>query len=133
MISAARGERPFIEVFGSDWPTPDGTCLRDYVHVCDIADAHVLALNFMQKNPAAAIEIFNLGAGVGISVLEAIRTFNRVNGLNIQYKLVGRRAGDVAATYADNAKAAEKLGWKPKYSLEDIMRTAWNYAKPISV
>ena len=133
MISAARGERPFIEVFGSDWPTPDGTCLRDYVHVCDIADAHVLALNFMKANPTAAIEIFNLGAGKGISVLEAINTFNRVNELNIQYKLVGRRAGDVAATYADNAKAVEKLGWKPKYGLEDIMRTAWGYARPTSV
>ncbi len=133
MISVARGERPFIDVFGSNWPTPDGTCLRDYVHVCDIASAHVLALDFMQKNPTAAIEIFNLGAGAGVSVLTAISAFNRANGLNIQYKFVDRRAGDVAATYADNTKAVEKLGWKPKYTLEDIMRTAWNYAMPTKV
>lgn len=113
-------------VWGNDYPTRDGSCIRDYIHVLDIADAHTLALKYaMQKVDTNNFEIFNLGTGKGVSVLEAIQSFEKVSNKKLNYKIGKRRDGDVAAIYANNEKAFNVLGWNPKYSLDDMMRTAW--------
>lgn len=113
-------------VWGIDYPTRDGSCIRDYIHVMDIAEAHTLALQYaMQKVDTNNFEIFNLGTGKGVSVLEAIQSFEKVSNTKLNYKIGKRRDGDVAAIYANNEKAFNVLGWNPKYSLDDMMRTAW--------
>jgi UDP-glucose 4-epimerase len=120
----AAGE-PF-RVFGGDYPTEDGSAVRDFIHVCDIADAHRLALERppLQTSPP---RVLNLGLGCGASVLSVLRTFMAVNGVVVPYEVVGRRTGDISAVYADNRRACLELGWRPKYGLEDIVRTAWAY------
>ena len=126
ITETAIGKRPMMAVFGTDYPTADGTCVRDYVHVMDIAHAHVKAIQYLQaKRNESNIETFNLGAGQGATVLQAIETFERVSGTQLNYRISGRREGDVAAVYADSSKAMHRLGWKPQYDLSDIMRTAW--------
>ncbi|MCG9912359.1 MAG: UDP-glucose 4-epimerase GalE [Flavobacteriales bacterium] len=125
---SAAGILPAFSVHGNDYPTRDGTCIRDYVHVCDIADAHVKALRFSQSevqtvNP----EIFNLGSGEGVSVLEAIKAFERVNQLVLNYAIGPRRAGDISAIYSDSSKAEKQLQWKPAYTLDDMMASAWKW------
>lgn len=125
IVNTAAGQRPKpLEVFGTDYPTRDGTCIRDFIHVCDIAAAHRLAVEYAQKTP---INVFNLGAGRDITVLEAITAFERVTGVSVPRILSPRRPGDVCAVYADNTKAREELGWTLKYGLDDIMKTAWAY------
>jgi UDP-glucose 4-epimerase len=115
-----------MQVFGSDYPTRDGSCIRDFIHICDLAHAHTLALQFlMDKKSANNCEVFNLGTGNGISVLEAIHAFEKVSGVKLNYVVGPRRPGDVIAIYANKDKAEKELGWVPEYSLEDIMRTAW--------
>lgn len=126
ITQTAIGKLPQMTVHGTDYPTRDGSCIRDYIHVCDIASAHTLALQYLLNSKNSTdCEVFNLGTGNGISVLEAIHTFEKVSGVKLNYTLGPRRSGDVVATYANNTAAVEKLGWQIKYNLEDMMRTAW--------
>ncbi|OWY24328.1 UDP-glucose 4-epimerase GalE [Sphingobacteriales bacterium UPWRP_1] len=128
ITQTAIGKRPRLTVYGNDYPTRDGSCIRDYIHVMDIANAHTKALQYLlaQKNKANC-EVFNLGSGNGTTVLEAIAAFEGVSGLALNYVIGPRRAGDVVAIYANNQKAANLLGWHPRYTLEDMMRTAWQW------
>ena len=128
ITQTAIGKRESFTVFGNDYDTPDGTCIRDYIHVVDIARAHITALerllNKKNKNP---FEIFNLGTGTGKTVLQVIQAFENVNGLKLNYNLGPRRPGDVEKVWADTKLANNELGWKADLSLEDIMRSAWKW------
>lgn len=122
------GKRDKLTVFGDDYDTRDGSCVRDYIHVSDLAHAHTLALEYLlsgkqTENPA----LFNLGIGQGLTVLEAIHAFERVSGKSLNYEIGPRRPGDVVAVYADRSKATQQLGWQPRYGVDDIMRTAWTW------
>jgi UDP-glucose 4-epimerase len=125
ITETAIGIREQITVFGDDYNTPDGTCLRDYIHVVDLANAHVKALNYVISNGNKSV--FNIGTGKGVSVLEAIRIFEEVNELQINFKIGPRRAGDVEQIYSDNTLSTNLLKWKSKLSLEDAMRSAWKW------
>lgn len=125
VTQTAVGKRHKLKVFGNDYRTPDGTAIRDYIHVMDLADAHVKALDFLNENPAVNYETFNIGTGKGTSVLELIHEFERVNGLNLPYELAPRRAGDITAIYADPNKAHRLLGWQARRSLPEALRSAW--------
>ena len=128
ITQTAIGKLQQLTVFGEDYETRDGSCIRDYIHVCDIAHAHTLALqHLLHKENESNIEVFNLGTGMGVSVLEVIEAFEKVSGQNLNYTIGPRRAGDVVAVYADNTKAEVRLGWKCRYSLEDAMLSAWNW------
>ena len=128
ITGVAIGKIKELVVYGNDYNTRDGTCIRDYIHVCDIADAHVKALEFMEKeNSGENYFLVNLGTGEGVSVLEAIKAFEKVSGLKLNYRIGPRRAGDVEAIYSDCAKAEKFLGWKTKYSIDDMMATAWKW------
>jgi UDP-glucose 4-epimerase len=130
-IGAAQGIRPALQVFGNDYPTPDGTCLRDYVHVDDLSRAHIAAFKLLEK--PGAQHFYNLGTGTPTSVLEVIRAVEKVSGLKVPHNFAPRRAGDPPALYADAAKARRELGWTPKFStIEPIVETAWRWhqAKP---
>jgi UDP-glucose 4-epimerase len=117
-----------MHVHGTDYPTRDGSCIRDYIHVSDIADAHILALHHqLNGKQGANYEVFNLGTGQGVSVLEAIKAFEEVRGVSLNYELGPRRAGDVAEIYSDSAKAEQVLGWKPKFDLREMMASAWRW------
>ncbi len=126
------GLREELSVFGDDYPTEDGTCVRDYIYVVDLAKAHVQALKRLLegKNPKN-YEVFNLGTGKGSSVLEAIQSFERVSGKKLNYKIVDRRPGDVISAYADTTKANEVLGWKSKFTLDEAMKSAWDWERKI--
>ena len=128
ITQTAIGKLPQLKVYGNDYPTRDGSCVRDYIHVCDIAHAHTLALPYLleQKNNKRC-EIFNLGTGNGVTVLEAIQAFEKVSGVKLNYAIGPRRPGDVMAVYANNALAKKELGWNPGYSLEDMMDSAWKW------
>lgn len=126
ITQTAAGLKEKLKVFGGDYNTPDGTCIRDYIHVSDIADAHILALEYLTKTNNN-IEVFNLGTGKGVTVLEVIKSFEFVNNLNLNYEVVERRKGDVEAVYANNDKAVKLLGWKPKHSLSEMMESAWKW------
>lgn len=133
VTQTAAGIREQLSVFGDDYPTRDGTAVRDYIYVCDLADAHVKALNrLLEKKNSEPLEVFNLGTGVGSTVLEVIKTFEKVNEINLNYRIVGRRAGDITEAFADNRKAAQELGWEPKTSLDESMRTAWEWQKTLN-
>lgn len=126
ITQTAIGKLEKLTVFGGDYKTPDGTCIRDYVHVCDIAAAHVQALQkLISDKNFPNHSIINLGTGVGISVLEAINAFEKVAGQKLNYKIGPRRAGDVAAIYANNTKAKKMLNWTPKYNIDEMMLSAW--------
>ena len=123
-LKAAAGEGAGLKVFGNDYPTPDGTCVRDYVHVLDLADAHLRALDWMDREPGA--HRFNLGNGNGFSVLQVIEAARKVTGRDIPYEIGPRRAGDPPVLVASSAQAREKLGWTPKFDrIEPIIETAW--------
>lgn len=126
------GLRKQLSVFGDDYPTADGTCIRDYIHVVDLARAHVVALQRLlnQKNESN-YEVFNLGTGKGSSVLEVIHSFERVSGEKLNYQIVERRPGDVIQAYADTKKANNELGWKAESSLDDSMKSAWDWEKKV--
>ncbi len=128
ITQTAIGKLPQMQVYGNDYPTRDGSCVRDYIHVSDIAHAHTLALDYLiaEKNKTNC-EIFNLGTGNGYTVLEVINTFEKVSGQKLNYTIAGRRAGDIIGIYANNEKARQVLGWTPAYNLEDMMLTAWNW------
>nr|MBP8725949.1 GDP-mannose 4,6-dehydratase [Saprospiraceae bacterium] len=117
-----------MTVFGEDYPTRDGTCIRDYVYIMDLARAHTLALERLLKTgEAPAFDAFNLGIGEGLTVLEMIHAFEKVSGQTLRYQIGARREGDMAAVYADSAKARRVLGWSPKGGVEKIMQTAWEW------
>lgn len=128
LTQAAIGKRPQLKVFGNDYPTPDGTCIRDYIHVVDVAKAHVTALHRMLENKQKKkVEVFNLGTGKGTSVMEVINTFEDLTGVKVNYELTPRRAGDVAKVYADTSLANTELGWKTELGLDEMVRSAWKW------
>ncbi len=128
ITQTAAGKREELSVFGNDYNTEDGTCIRDYIHVVDLANAHVIALQRLIENKnKTAYEIFNLGTGKGNSVLEVIQTFEKATNQKLPYKIVGRREGDVVAAYADTVKANTELQWKAKYTLEEALASAWKW------
>jgi len=132
ITQTAIGKLPTMLVHGSDYPTRDGSCLRDYIHVSDIAHAHTLALNYLiEKKNSRKTEIFNLGTGDGYTVLEVIKAFEKVSGVSLNYQMGPRRSGDVVAIYANNNKARTELGWVPQYNLEDMMDTAWKWEQKL--
>ena len=120
------GKREQLKIFGSDYPTRDGTCVRDYIHIMDLADAHTRSLEYLMKEKTKEkVQIFNLGSGSGSTVLEVVRAFEKASGKDLNYALVDRRAGDVVAIFADYTKAKNTLGWEPKRGIEEIMKSAW--------
>ena len=126
------GLRKELMVYGNDYPTPDGTCVRDYIHVVDLAKAHVVALQrLIEKKNNDKVEIFNLGTGVGSSVLEVISSFEKVSGQKFPYKIVDRREGDVTTAYASTDKANLELGWKTESSLDQAMESAWKWEQKV--
>ncbi len=126
------GLREQLSVFGGDYPTQDGTCIRDYIHVVDLAKAHVIALQRLLNNAnKETFEVFNLGTGKGSSVLEAIQSFERVSGKTLNYKIVDRRPGDIISAYAETTKANKILGWTAKSTLDDAMLSAWKWEQHI--
>jgi UDP-glucose 4-epimerase len=128
ITQTAAGIREQLTIFGNDYNTPDGTCLRDYIHVMDLAEAHVIALEWLKKQPHSAMnEAFNLGTGQGNSVKEVVDTFEKVSGQPLNYTFGPRRAGDVPAIYADVSKARRMLGWQTVRSLDDALADAWNW------
>jgi UDP-glucose 4-epimerase len=130
ITQTAIGKLPQMNVWGNDYDTKDGSCVRDYIHVSDIAHAHTLALNYLIQNKNKTnCDIFNLGTGDGYTVLEVINMFEKVSGQKLNYVLGPRRSGDVVAIYANNEKAKNDLGWHTKYTLEDMMKTAWDWEK----
>lgn len=132
ITQTAAGIRKELSVFGNDYPTPDGSCIRDYIHVMDLAEAHVVALErLMNNHNEESYEVFNLGTGKGSSVLEVVKAFENVTGKELNYKLVDRRPGDVTAVYADTRKANEKLGWTAKRGMEEALVSAWEWEKKI--
>jgi UDP-glucose 4-epimerase len=132
ITQTAIGKIPKMYVWGNDYDTRDGSCIRDYIHVCDIAHAHTLALQYLIENRNKThCDIFNLGTGNGITVLEAIKTFEEVSGVKLNYEIGPRRAGDVVAIYANNDLAVKSLGWKIKYGIKDMMSTAWKWEQSL--
>jgi UDP-glucose 4-epimerase len=127
ITQTAMGLRDRLKVFGSDYDTKDGTAVRDYIHVCDLACAHVKALEFCDKMPSDSVDVFNLGSGVGYTVLEVIQSFEKTSGVKLPYEIVGRRAGDVERVWADTSKASQILGFIPQLTLDDITRSAWKW------
>jgi UDP-glucose 4-epimerase len=128
ITQTAIGKIKMLEVFGADYNTPDGSCIRDYVHVCDLAEAHVIAVQrLLNNNNKDKFEVFNLGTGNGVSVLEMIKAFMERTGLKLNYQISARRKGDVEKVYADTTKANTELKWKTKRTLNDMVETAWNW------
>ncbi len=130
ITETAIGKRKSMQVFGDDYDTRDGSAIRDYIHVMDLADAHTKALQYLIKNTnAPGYDFFNLGIGQGVTVLEAINAFEKVTGQKLNYSISKRRPGDIPAIYADYTKAKKMLNWNPKRNIEDIMLTAWEWEK----
>lgn len=128
LTQTAMGIRKELSVFGDDYNTPDGSCIRDYINIVDLAKAHVIAVNRMIENKSAEpIEIFNLGTGRGVSVLELIAAFERATGVTVPYKITGRREGDIEQVWANPEKANKVLGWTAQESLDDTLASAWKW------
>jgi len=128
ITQTAIGRLKKMYVHGNDYPTRDGSCVRDYIHVCDLAHAHTLAIKYLEEGKNTGLcEVFNLGSGEGITVLEAIHAFEKVSGVKLNYEIGPRRSGDVVAIYANYDLAKKLLGWEPKYSLDEMMTTAWKW------
>lgn len=129
ITQTAIGQYPLLHVFGTDYNTPDGSCIRDFIHVVDLAKAHIQALNYeVLQSP----EIFNIGTGKGVSVLELIRSFEEVTGVKLPIQYTTRRPGDVEQIWADSTKAQEKLGWQAEYSIKEALHSAWQWQKKLS-
>ena len=127
------GIRDELSIFGKDYPTPDGTCIRDYIHVVDLAKAHVIAMKrIILKDNSDNYEVFNLGTGKGSSVLEVVNAFEEISGIKLNYMFTERRAGDIVAAFADTQKANKILGWKSELSLNEAMLSAWEWEKKIN-
>jgi UDP-glucose 4-epimerase len=132
ITQTAIGLREELKVFGNDYNTSDGSCIRDYLHVSDLSKAHVVALKrLLNGKNIKNYEVFNLGTGEGVSVLEAIHSFEKVSGIKLKYKITGRRPGDIEKIWADPSYANNELGWKTVYSLDDAMKSAWEWEKNI--
>lgn len=131
ITQTAAGIREELTVFGNDYPTKDGTCIRDYIHVVDLANAHIHALE-KQKQQTNKLEVYNVGVGIGTTVLEVVTTFEKVTDQNLNYKIGPRRSGDVIEIYSDNKKIVTELSWKPKFTLEDALEHAWNWQNKIN-
>ena len=132
ITQTAIGKREQLSVFGNDYPTNDGTCIRDYIHVMDLAKAHVVALQkLMDGNSESNYDVFNLGTGKGNSVLEVIESFQRSTGKKLAYKIVDRREGDITAAYADTHKANSVLNWRAEHSLDEALESAWKWEKKV--
>lgn len=127
ITQVAVGKLPELGIFGDDYPTPDGTCVRDYIHVVDLAKGHVKAIEYADKHTGT--EIFNLGTGIGYSVFDVVHAFEKANDIKLNYSVKPRRAGDVPECYANAEKAAKLLGWKAEKNLEDMCRDSWNWQK----
>jgi UDP-glucose 4-epimerase len=133
VVQTATGIREELAVFGSDYNTPDGTAIRDYIHVVDLAKAHIIALNrLFNKANKTSFEVFNIGTGKGVSVLEVIQSFEKVTGKKLNFKLVDRREGDITAAYADTTIANKELGWKAKLTLDEALLSAWEWQQTLS-
>ena len=134
ITKSALGKIPPLTVFGNDYPTPDGTCIRDYIHVVDLARAHVAALNYLNNiSKNSMYEIFNVGTGKGHSVMEVIASFEKVTGKNFDFKVGPRRAGDIISAYADVEKVRKSLGWSAKFGLEEAIQSAWDWEQKNSL
>ena len=132
ITQTAAGLRDALSVFGDDYTTPDGTCIRDYIHVVDLAKAHVVAMErLLENNNKENYEVFNIGTGKGSSVLEVIQSFERVSGEKLNYKFAPRRVGDITMAYAETSQSNEYLGWKAESSLDEAMKSAWDWAKKV--
>ncbi|MHC5310060.1 UDP-glucose 4-epimerase GalE [Myroides sp. LJL116] len=128
ITQTASGKREFLSIYGDDYNTPDGTCVRDYIHVVDLAKAHVLALSRLFENRNQQnVESINVGNGRGYSVLELVKSFEKANGITLPYEIMPRRPGDVDEAWADNTKARELLGWQPTYELDQMLKSAWDW------
>ena len=127
IMKVAKGDIPELSVYGNDYPTPDGTCIRDYIHVIDLAKGHLAALEHLVNNPDDNLQIYNLGSGKGTSVLEMISAFENASGEKLPYKIVDRRPGDLPEFYADPTKAEKELGWRTELTIDDAMRDTINY------
>jgi len=128
MTQTAIGKNAMLEIFGDDYNTPDGSCIRDYLHVSDLAEAHVVAVERLLDNKNKdKFEVFNLGTGTGVSVLEIVKTFINLTQIKLNYKISGRRKGDIEKVYADTTRANEELKWKTKRTLSDMVETAWKW------
>lgn len=125
ITQVAIGRREKLSVYGNDYPTPDGTGVRDYIHVVDLAKGHVAAVKYVVSGQGC--EVFNLGTGIGYSVLDMVHAFEKANGVKVPYQIVGRRPGDLPTCYADPAKSERVLGWKAEKNLEDMCRDSWNW------
>lgn len=125
ITQVALGKLPMLKIFGNDYPTKDGTCIRDYIHVVDLANGHILALEKLEENPG--LVVYNLGTSIGTSVLELVNAFMFANNINIPYEFAPRRAGDIAICYADATKAHKELGFKAKYNINDCCKDSWNF------
>ncbi len=132
LTQSVAGLIPPLTVFGDDYPTPDGTCIRDYIHVVDLAKAHVAAIEFCAKMAARTSDVFNIGAGKGTSVLELIKTFEQATGEKVKYSIGPRRSGDITTAYADTSKAAKTLGWQARKSLADALADAWRWQRALN-
>lgn len=133
LTQSVAGIRGPLQVFGTDFPTSDGSAIRDYIHVCDLAEAHVKALEFAEKQSETSYyDVFNIGTGTGSSVLEVIHAFEKANGIKVNYEIKPRRAGDITAVYANTEKSEKVLGWKASRSLEEALKDAWNWQKSLS-
>ncbi len=130
ITETAIGHREELLVFGDDYPTRDGSCIRDYIHIMDLANAHTKALQYLLADKQEQnCEVYNLGIGNGVTVLEAVHAFEKVTGQKLNYRIAPRRDGDVVAVYADTGLVGERLNWQARYNIEDIMRTAWAWEK----
>ncbi|KAA6335418.1 UDP-glucose 4-epimerase, partial [termite gut metagenome] len=128
LTQTAIGIREKLNVFGNDYDTPDGSCIRDFINVVDLAKAHVTAIaRILEKKQKAKVEVFNIGTGCGLSVLELINAFEKATGVKLNYQIVGRRAGDIEKVWANPDYANKELGWKAETSVEDTLRSAWNW------
>jgi len=127
VTQVAVGQRPELGVFGNDYDTHDGTGVRDYIHVCDLASGHVAALKAIQNK--CGLGLYNLGTGQGYSVLDIVNAFERVNGVRVPYSIKPRRAGDIATCYSDPSKAFKELGWKAQFGIDEMVRDSWNWQK----
>ncbi len=132
ITQTAIGRIPKMYVHGNDYPTRDGSCIRDFIHISDLAHAHTLALKYLEDEKNTGFcEVFNLGSATGVSVLEAIKAFEKISGVKLNYEIGPRRPGDVIAIYANNDLARKVLGWEPKFSLEEMMATAWKWEQKL--
>lgn len=127
ITQVAIGKLEKLSIYGDDYPTPDGTGVRDYIHVVDLAKGHVKALKKIVENPG--IVTYNLGTGQGYSVLEMVKAFEKASAKNVAYQVVGRRPGDIASCYADPSKADQELGWRAEFGLDEMCRDGWNWQK----